>query len=203
MFSFGRGGILKVFYIYIFILTAFFLSNTVFAQDDFQKWLKKDQQQFESFLSEEDKAFSDFLKQEWQPYQSEKGKKRDIKPKPVTLPVAKERDKAKNKPTPQPKTKPKIESKQLTKPNLKSKQLAKPRLKSQKLKKTKILKNNVAEPERPVTKPRPIPKLKSPQNALEFEYLGVPLSVDYKKDFSLNFSEGILRIDRLKHHQGS
>ena len=71
------------------------------AQDDFQKWLEKDQKQFNAFLSEEDKAFSDFLKQEWQPFNSLKGTKRDQAPKPVELPKAKE------KPAEEPKVKPK------------------------------------------------------------------------------------------------
>ncbi len=72
------------------------------AQDDFQKWLAKDQKQFNAFLSEEDKAFSDFLKQEWKPFDSAKGAKRDQAPKPVVLPKAKE------KPIEKPKVKPKV-----------------------------------------------------------------------------------------------
>jgi len=71
------------------------------AQDDFQKWLEKDQEQFNAFLSEEDKAFSDFLKQEWELFHSAKGTQRDKAPKPVVLPKAKE------KPVEEPKVKPK------------------------------------------------------------------------------------------------
>ena len=72
------------------------------AQDDFQKWLEKDQKQFNAFLSEEDKAFSDFLKQEWQPFNSLKGTKRDQAPKPVEPPRAKEKPAEKPKVKPQP-----------------------------------------------------------------------------------------------------
>lgn len=89
----------KIFCI-LFILSSL---STLFAQDDYQQWLKKDQQQFKSFLSEEDKAFSDFLKQAWEPYQSEEGRKREIEPKPVTIPVADEKLKPKSAPKVPPK----------------------------------------------------------------------------------------------------
>lgn len=79
-----------------------YMASMLYAQDDFQKWLEKDQKQFKSFLSKEDKAFSDFLKQEWKPFRSVKGVRRDKAPKPVELPVAKEKPVVKPEIKPQP-----------------------------------------------------------------------------------------------------
>ncbi len=70
-------------------LLLFVISSMLMAQDDFQKWLKKDQQAYKKYLSEEDKQFADFLKKDWQAFRTSKGLKEDQKPKPVRLPVAK------------------------------------------------------------------------------------------------------------------
>lgn len=63
------------------------------AQDDYQKWLKKENASYQQFLDEEDKAFSEFLKKDWKSFQSFQGIKSDEKPKPVTMPVAEPEDK--------------------------------------------------------------------------------------------------------------
>jgi len=74
----------------------------VWAQDDYQKWLEKDQQKLKEYLDKEDRAFSDFLKKDWKAFQSSKGMKADVKPKPTDMPVAQEKDKPEVKPdTPQ------------------------------------------------------------------------------------------------------
>lgn len=70
----------------------------LFAQDDYQKWLKKEQQDFNKFLDEEDRAFADFLKKDWEAFKSLNGIVRDSKPKPKKMPVAKDKDKPKAKP---------------------------------------------------------------------------------------------------------
>jgi hypothetical protein len=67
--------------------------SQIHAQDNYQKWLKKDQQQFNKFLEEEDRAFLDFLKKDWQEYLSAQGIVFDKKPKPKNIPVAKKKDK--------------------------------------------------------------------------------------------------------------
>lgn len=73
----------------------FLIANSGQAQESYEEWLKKDKQSFKEFLAEEDKAFLEFLKKEWKSFQTQKGKKDDVKPKPVNMPVAKEKDKPK------------------------------------------------------------------------------------------------------------
>ena len=78
----------------------------LFAQDDYQEWLKKEQQAFKKYLDEEDRAFADFLKKDWEAFKSLNGIVRDSKPKPRKMPVAKEQDKPRIKPSkPLPKIK--------------------------------------------------------------------------------------------------
>ncbi len=72
-------------------ITMLLVVSQLFAQDDFQKWLQKDQQDFQSFIEQEDKDFSNFLKQEWSPFKTEKGEVPDTSPKPVSLPKAPEK----------------------------------------------------------------------------------------------------------------
>jgi len=130
---------------------------TLFAQDDYEKWLKKDQQQFEAFLSEEDKAFSNFLKQAWEPYKSEPGQKQKVEPKPVVIPVADEKLKS----TVPPKVPP------------------------------KVLKNLPRPVKRPQPKYIPVPKPIKEIDRVEFPFYDTRVLLDFKKDFSLEFSSGI------------
>ncbi|MDZ7724021.1 MAG: hypothetical protein U5R06_14730 [candidate division KSB1 bacterium] len=58
------------------------------AQDDFKKWLEKDQQAYENYLEEQDRAFMDFLKKDWEAFQAFQGIEPDKAPKPKTMPVA-------------------------------------------------------------------------------------------------------------------
>jgi len=74
----------------VLILALLLTVEAGLAQDDFEAWLKKDQQAFQNFLSEEDKAFSDFLKKSWKPYDPKAGEKADLKPKPIDIPRAPE-----------------------------------------------------------------------------------------------------------------
>ncbi len=73
-----------------FVFLIMFSVEICLAQDDYEAWLKKDQQAFQNFLSEEDKAFSDFLKKTWKPYDPKAGEKADLKPKPIDIPRAPE-----------------------------------------------------------------------------------------------------------------
>lgn len=79
-----------VYGLFIFLMAGF---SDVIAQDDYQKWLEKDQKQFNQFLEEEDRAFSDFLKKDWEAFQTNQGVKADKAPKPPVMPVVEEKDK--------------------------------------------------------------------------------------------------------------
>ena len=67
--------------------------SAIYAQDNYQEWLKKEKASYQNYLEEEDKAFSEFLKKEWKAFQSLQGIKFDEKPKPVDIPVAEPDDK--------------------------------------------------------------------------------------------------------------
>jgi hypothetical protein len=63
-------------------------AGTAFAQEeDYQKWLKEEEQKFQQYKEERDKEFTEFLKKEWRGMQLMGGIKADEKPKPVKLPV--------------------------------------------------------------------------------------------------------------------
>lgn len=71
------------------ILAVILISRIAYPQDDYQKWLQKEQEKLKKFKSEEDKKFSEFLEKEWKAFQPEKAIKPDEKPKPPVLPQAK------------------------------------------------------------------------------------------------------------------
>ena len=77
---------LKSIKIFIMMLCAVSL---IYSQNDYKKWLKKEQEKFNKFLSEEDKKFSEFLEKEWKQYQLHSGIKKDTTPKPIDAPVYK------------------------------------------------------------------------------------------------------------------
>ncbi len=69
------------------------LINPFYAQDEeYQKWLKEEQNKFNTYLSEEDKKFKEFLEKEWKEFNLYNGIKFDEKPKLITPPVLKEQD---------------------------------------------------------------------------------------------------------------
>ena len=67
----------------------FFLFNFSFsyAQQDYEKWLKEEQQKFQEFKDKRDKAFVEFLKKEWRAFELFKGIVPDETPKPVNIPI--------------------------------------------------------------------------------------------------------------------
>ena len=71
------------------ILLVFLLSlfSSLYAQQDFQAWLKKEQEKFQDFKDQRDKEFLDFLKKEWKEIELLQGIKPDDKPKPIDIPV--------------------------------------------------------------------------------------------------------------------
>ncbi len=139
------------------VLLLFSSLNSLYAQDNYEQWLKKDQQQFKAFLSEEDKAFSNFLKQAWEPYQSEPGQKQKVEPKPVVMPVADEKLKPKTPPAVPP----------------------------------KILKNLPQPFKQPQPKFIPAPPPVKKANRVKFPFYDTQVIIEFKKDFSLDFSSGI------------
>jgi hypothetical protein len=66
-----------------------FLCSVLYGQDDYQKWLRKENDKFQTFLSEQDKKYYDFLKREWKEFKINDGIIRDKEPEPVSMPVAK------------------------------------------------------------------------------------------------------------------
>ncbi|RPH89144.1 MAG: hypothetical protein EHM72_20735, partial [Calditrichaeota bacterium] len=69
----------------LFILLPVF---SILGQDDFEQWLKKDQQDYQHYLSEQDRAFLNFLKEDWEAYKLAQGIKADPRPKPIRMPMA-------------------------------------------------------------------------------------------------------------------
>ncbi len=107
------------------LVAILFHTAGLFAQDEeFQKWLKKDQAEFNQFVEQEDREFAEFLKKDWQDFLTEQGLKPFPKPKPVKMPVASEQEKP--KPTVAPKKIEKLPPPP-PKPVLKPKPLPKPK----------------------------------------------------------------------------
>jgi len=80
-------------FIWLFILLIFILIDTftATAQEDYETWLKQQQQAVREFKDKRDRAFSEFLKQEWHKFQVFQGLNRDEKPKPKKIPKAEPR----------------------------------------------------------------------------------------------------------------
>jgi uncharacterized protein YehS (DUF1456 family) len=77
----------------IFIIIVLMISNKSYSQDDFDKWLKKENETINIFISQEDKAFSSFLEKEWKEFELTQGFILDSKPKPQNIPkVEKQED---------------------------------------------------------------------------------------------------------------
>jgi hypothetical protein len=74
----------KSIFLIVFILV---FCSTINAQNELEKWLKKEQQDLEEFLSKEDKEFMEFLKNEWKEFEMSQGVTFYKKPKPLTPPV--------------------------------------------------------------------------------------------------------------------
>ena len=74
-------------YIFIYTLIISLLCSTqLWAQDEVQKWLEKENKQLEKYISEQDKQFIEFLKKEWIQIGLENEQPIFNKPKPISLP---------------------------------------------------------------------------------------------------------------------
>ncbi len=56
-------------------------------KEEFEKWLKKEEQQLQQFKDERDREFTEFLKREWQQLRAFEGLVPDETPKPLKMPV--------------------------------------------------------------------------------------------------------------------
>lgn len=75
----------------VVILSTLFTTNG-FANDpdkEYQEWLKKYKKEYQTFVDEHDQDFANFLKDNWVETHVNSAKKRDEKPKPTSLPIAK------------------------------------------------------------------------------------------------------------------
>jgi len=58
----------------------------IFAQSEFDEWLKNQNQDLANWKSQQDKAFSEFLEKGWAMYETEESAQQDTIPKPVEIP---------------------------------------------------------------------------------------------------------------------
>jgi hypothetical protein len=72
----------------VFTIVMIFIFCFLAAQDDYEVWKQKQQEQLKEYKSAQDKAFVEFLEKNWEPFEVLKGEKEDTKPKPVEPPVA-------------------------------------------------------------------------------------------------------------------
>ena len=102
---------MKNFYLLISILI-FSQLHYSFAQDDYLKWLQKEQEKYQKYIDEQDKKFLDFLRKEWKEVGLEKGLPSFNTPKPVEPPkfieVEKKSEEIKVLPPSEPKKKTKL-----------------------------------------------------------------------------------------------
>lgn len=77
---------IKTIYWIIFAILISISFEKVFAQEDFEKWLKKEKENIDSFISNQDKAFANFLEKDWKEFKINQGLKVDDKPKPKIAP---------------------------------------------------------------------------------------------------------------------
>lgn len=68
------------------------------ADLEYEQWLKQSQTEFKQYLDENDKAFIGFLSQKWKEIDVEKPVKRDLAPKPITMPIAEQAPKLPQRP---------------------------------------------------------------------------------------------------------
>ncbi len=65
-----------------------FTPNFSHASNEFQSWLKQEQQQFHDYRDKRDKEFFQYLKSQWREMKVYQGLSRDNTPKPDSIPVA-------------------------------------------------------------------------------------------------------------------
>ncbi len=91
-----------------------------YADDDFRQWLQREQSSFQQYKDERDKEFTEFLKTQWKEMELLKGFRRDERPKPVVMPVAKPRPVTVPKPIHAPEPSPVVKTEQAPQPVIQS-----------------------------------------------------------------------------------
>ena len=76
----------------VLLLFAAFCISSVYAENDFEEWKKKQQDAYTSFLSEQEKAFSQMLQKEWEEFRTQRGFIIDKTPKPDKQPAVMVKD---------------------------------------------------------------------------------------------------------------
>lgn len=71
------------------VLVILLLFSSAYPQDEFKKYVQKQQQDYQKFIEEQDRKFAEFLKTEWKQFGILEGKKPDKIPKPVIIPTIK------------------------------------------------------------------------------------------------------------------
>ncbi len=154
----------------LFIITA----NVLFAQDDYEKWIKKEQESFQKFKDENDQQFLKFLEKNWQPAAIKEGISAS-KPGPKTIPVP---DNTKPAATVIIKAEPKKDIPVKEVPPLKEPVNELPPVNPEK------------KPADDITKPDAKPASTPPANLLEKNILffNTPVTVQYDKKLEFNLS---------------
>lgn len=88
----------------VILVLSVFVWSSLYANEEFKQWLKQEKGSFQEYKDKRDKEFTAFLKTQWKGVELLKGFKRDTKPKPVVMPVA--RPQPMPIPGPQPAKKP-------------------------------------------------------------------------------------------------
>ncbi len=73
----------------MFVAAIMLLSAQATANSEFQQWLQQQQNAFQEYRDARDREFAAFLENNWKQVHLQKGEKRDDRPKPVNIPVAK------------------------------------------------------------------------------------------------------------------
>ncbi len=74
-----------------FIIAVLLLNSQtalIFAQSDYEEWLKQEQQKIQDYKTEQDRQFMKFLEEDWKQFQVFQGLKADDTPKPTSIPKA-------------------------------------------------------------------------------------------------------------------
>ncbi|MFH0992105.1 MAG: hypothetical protein V1799_19050 [bacterium] len=144
--------IIKTYRLAFMMLAALLLTSGAFAQEDeYKKWLKKEQEQLQQFKDARDKEFTDFLKQQWKEFQSFKGIVPDDIPKPTKMPIFK-------------RTKPEVRDSSTKKVEIKE---------------IPQQRDQEEATKQPAPQPQPQPEEKKSQFTIDLTFFGVPITLPH------------------------
>jgi hypothetical protein len=152
--------------------------GTQAADSEYEQWLKQTNSEFQNYLDENDKAFLGFLNKKWEEVEVEKPVKRDPKPKPLDIPIAKPVVKIEKPDTAQETTKETIKQ-----PTVKP-VLIKPIV----IQPVAVIKPSVKAP---VIENKPVVKKDYNLRTAKFDFFGEEINVEYHKKFKQSFRRKI------------